>query len=72
MFLRRKGWLRNEFDEKLVSQINRMKNLWDRYNSLNEQSYDPFGEMEIQTKITKAKYLYLLREAKKRNISVLK
>ena len=72
MFFRRKGWLRAEFDEKLIEQINELKKSWDHQNSLYKKSFDPFGEMELQTKLARAKYLYLLREAKRRNLSILK
>ncbi|MCQ6277496.1 YaaL family protein [Bacillus sp. V3B] len=72
MFFRRKGWLRAEFDEKLIEQINEAKKRWDHQNILYKKSFDPFGEMELQTKLARAKYLYLLREAKRRSLSVLK
>jgi len=72
MFFRRKGWLRAEFDEQLVTQLDQLKKDWDRQNTLYEKSIDPFGEMELQTEIAKAKYFFLLREAKIRHISALK
>lgn len=72
MFFRRKGWLRAEFDEQLMQQLKRLKRDWDLQSTLTKKSFDPFGEMELQTKIARAKYLLLLREAKKRNISLLK
>ncbi|WP_338471249.1 YaaL family protein [Niallia sp. XMNu-256] len=72
MFFRRKGKLRVEFGEQLVEQVRQAKEDWDRQKSLFEKSIDPFGEMEIQTEVMKAKYFFLLREAKKRKISMLK
>ncbi|WP_394239589.1 YaaL family protein [Niallia oryzisoli] len=72
MFFRRKGWLRAEFDEKLLVQLNRLKREWDHQSTLTKKSFDPFGEMELQTRLARTKYLLLLREAKKRNISLLK
>ena len=72
MFFRRKGWLREEFDEKLIQQLKGLKENWDRQSALLENSFDPYLEMELQTKLARAKYLFLLREAKKRNLSVLK
>ncbi|WP_338450444.1 YaaL family protein [Niallia oryzisoli] len=72
MFFRRKGWLRAEFDEQLLQQLKRLKKDWDHQSTLTKKSFDPFREMELQTKIARAKYLLLLREAKKRNISLLK
>jgi Protein of unknown function (DUF2508) len=72
MFFRRKSWLRGEFDERLIKQISDLKEDWDRQSSLKEKSFDPYFEMELQTKLARSKYLFLLREAKKRNLSILK
>ena len=72
MFFRRKGWLRGEFDEKLIKQLSDLKEDWDRQSALQEKSFDPYLEMELQTKLARSKYLFLLREAKKRNLSILK
>jgi hypothetical protein len=72
MFFRRKAWLRAEFDEKLIEQIKQMKKEWDRQSTLNELSFDPFGEIEVETKIARAKYFFLLREAKQRHITIKK
>lgn len=71
MLFRRKVSLREEFDKKLVEQLNQSKRNWNRQNELYEKSIDPFGEMEIHTEIAKAKYFFLLREAKNRHISIL-
>ena len=70
MFFRRKASLRGEFDKKLVEQLNQSKRNWDRQSKLYEKSIDSCGEVEIQTEIAKAKYFFLLREAKNRQISV--
>jgi hypothetical protein len=72
MFFRRKSWLRGEFDERLIKQISDLKEDWDRQSALKEKSFDPYFEMELQTKLARSKYLFLLREAKKRNLSILK
>ena len=72
MFFRRKGWLREEFDGKLIKQFSDLKENWDCQSDLQEKSFDPYLEMELQTKLARAKYLFLLREAKKRNLSILK
>jgi hypothetical protein len=70
MFFRRKASLQGEFDKQLVEQLNQSKRNWDVQSGLYEKSIDPFGDMEIQTEIAKAKYFFLLREAKNRQISV--
>ncbi|AND37669.1 YaaL family protein [Cytobacillus oceanisediminis] len=70
MFFRRKGWLRSEFDEKLLEQLNRLKTDWNNQKSLVEKSFDPSPEAISQAKLAEAKYFFLFREAKKRNVRV--
>ncbi|WP_042354605.1 YaaL family protein [Bacillus rubiinfantis] len=70
MLFRRKEWLRKEFDEKLITQLNRFKEQWQQEKSLLDKCFDPSEEVVCQTKITEAKYIFLLREAKQRRISL--
>ncbi|KAF0821775.1 YaaL family protein [Cytobacillus firmus] len=70
MFFRRKKWLRSEFDEKLLEQLNRLKTDWNNQKSLVEKSFDPSPEAISQAKLAEAKYFFLFREAKKRNVKV--
>lgn len=70
MFFRRKKWLRSEFDEKLLEQLNRLKTDWNNQKSLVEKSFDPSPETISQAKLAEAKYFFLFREAKKRNVKV--
>lgn len=72
MFFRRKGRLRKEYDEKLLAQLNRYKINWQQEKLLLEKSFDPSEEVICQTKIAEAKYIFLLREAKQRNVKILK
>ncbi|MCM3729855.1 YaaL family protein [Neobacillus cucumis] len=72
MFFRRKGRLRKEYDEKLIAQLNRFKTHWQQEKMLLEKSFDPSEEVICQTKIAEAKYIFLLREAKQRNVTILK
>jgi hypothetical protein len=72
MFFRSKGKLRKEYDEKLIKQIHHSKKEWDHQNHLLENSIDPFGQVKLQTKISSAKYVLLLKEARKRRISAIK
>ncbi|MED4224226.1 YaaL family protein [Neobacillus cucumis] len=72
MFFRRKGRLRKEYDEKLLTQLNRNKINWQQEKQLLEKSFDPSEEVICQTKIAEAKYIFLLREAKERNVTILK
>ncbi|MCM2535603.1 YaaL family protein [Neobacillus pocheonensis] len=70
MFFRRKGRLRKEFDEKLLTQLNDYKTNWQQQKLLLDKSFDPSEEVICQTKIAEVKYFFLLKEAKQRNISV--
>ncbi|MBL4952238.1 YaaL family protein [Neobacillus sp. OS1-32] len=70
MFFRRKEWLRREFDEKLLVQLNKHKEKWQQEKLLLEKSFDPSDEVIVQAKIAEAKYIFLLKEAKQRKISL--
>ena len=70
MFFRRKGWLRKEFDEKLLTQLNNNKEHWQRQKQLLDRSFDASEEAICQTKIAQVKYYFLLKEAKQRNVSI--
>ena len=39
MFFRRKGWLREEFDEKLIKQFNDLKEHWDQSKCLTGKKF---------------------------------
>lgn len=70
MFFRRKGWLRKEYDEKLLKHMNDYKNEWQQQRMLLEKSFDPSEEVICQTKLAEAKYFFLFKEAKHRNITL--
>lgn len=70
MLLKRKGWLRKEFDEKLLNQLIDLKNERNNQNALIEKSFDPSQEVLWEAKLVEAKYFFLLKEAKKRKIAI--
>jgi hypothetical protein len=72
MFFRRKGWLRKEYDEKFLTKLNECNVDWQQQKSLLEKSFDPSEEVICQTKIAEVKYIFLLKEAKQRNITLMK
>ncbi|WP_040206619.1 YaaL family protein [Neobacillus jeddahensis] len=72
MFFQRKGRLRKEYDEKLLMQLNRYKVHWQQEKLLLEKSFDPSEEVICQAKIAEVKYIFLLSEAKSRNVSLLR
>jgi hypothetical protein len=68
MFFRRKEKLRKEFDEKLLFQLEYLKEEWMRQKNLIEKSIDPSDEVLYELKLVESKYFFLLREAKCRRI----
>jgi hypothetical protein len=68
MFFQRKSWLRNEFDEKLINGLNKYKLDWQQQKQMLEKSFDPSEEVICESKLAEAKYFFLLKEAKYRNI----
>lgn len=64
----RKNKLRNEFDKKLVDQLLRQKDEWNRQKRLVENSLEPSPEVLYELKLAEVKYFFYLREAKKRNL----
>lgn len=72
MFFRRKGWLRQEFDEKLLGQVSEIRHDWANQKALVEKSFDPSEEILSHAKLTEAKYFYLIKEAKNRKINIRK
>ncbi|MCY9377201.1 YaaL family protein [Bacillus spizizenii] len=68
-FLRKKT-LRREFDEKLIEQLFKQKEEWNRQKKLVEKSLEPSDEVLYELKIAEAKYFFYLREAKQRNLKI--
>lgn len=70
MLLKRKGWLRKEYDDKLLNQFISLKKEWKNQNSLLDKGFDPSPEVIWEARLAEAKYFFLFKEAKKRNISI--
>ncbi|MBL3650100.1 YaaL family protein [Bacillus vallismortis] len=68
-FLRKKT-LRREFDEKLIEQLFKQKEEWNRQKKLVEKSLEPSAEVLYELKVAEAKYFFYLREAKRRNLKI--
>lgn len=69
MFFRKKGWLRNEYDEILLRELDNLRKIRAKQKLLLEKSFDPSDEVINQVRVTEAKYFYLLKEAKNRKIN---
>jgi hypothetical protein len=72
MLFRRKGWLRKDFDGQLLDKVNELRDSWNSQKVLLEKSFEPSTEAISQAKIAEAKYFFLFKEVKKRNIRISK
>lgn len=72
MFFRRKGYLRKEFDEKFLEELQQLKNEWIQQKEIVEKSFEPSEEIISHVHLAEAKYFYAIKEAKRRQIKVLK
>ncbi|WLR50880.1 YaaL family protein [Bacillus tianshenii] len=67
LFRRRKK-LSQERDEKLLSLLHKTKTEWMNTKDLYEKSVEPSDELRMELQLTKAKYIYLMKEAKQCNL----
>ena len=70
MFFRKKGRLKQEYNEKLLEQIQTVQADWINKKRLVERSFDPSMEIQIDAKLAEAKYFFLFKEAKERKITL--
>ncbi|RLQ90023.1 YaaL family protein [Falsibacillus albus] len=68
MLFKRKGKLRKEYNQKLIHNMEHAKQEWFRNRSLVKLSIDYNEDLICQTKLAEAKYFFLFKEVKKRNI----
>ena len=60
---------KREIDAHLLNTINKLKDEWQQIQSIVEKSIDPADSSLYQQSLARAKYLFLLREARHRNLS---
>ncbi|WP_243293077.1 YaaL family protein [Bacillus sp. FJAT-47783] len=72
MLFRQKGWLKKKYNEQLMKTIIQLKEDWNRKRDLVEKSVEPSPEVLYDLKLAEAKYFFLLREAKKRQVTIKK
>ncbi|MBU5344133.1 YaaL family protein [Caldifermentibacillus hisashii] len=70
MLFKRKGSLKREYDNKLLFQIEELKQKWKNEKSLYDKSFDMNEDFKHQVELTELKYLYLFREAKARQLKI--
>ncbi|RWZ54788.1 DUF2508 family protein [Halobacillus fulvus] len=63
--------IKKEMDQELLIQLKKQKRDWEQLNSIIEQSIEPSDEGLLELNLVKAKYFYLLREARFRGINAL-
>ncbi|MGM7703819.1 YaaL family protein [Pseudalkalibacillus sp. Hm43] len=68
MFFRRTGRLRKEANERLLKAIESVRSEWLTKKELIENSVEPSEQVLYEVKLAKAKYFFLLKEAKVRKI----
>ncbi|MET3700091.1 uncharacterized protein DUF2508 [Bacillus oleivorans] len=70
MLLRRRGWLKKEYDQKLIVELNEAKTTWEQQKTLIHKSFDPSAELIEQVKTAEAIYFSLINEAKNRKVRI--
>ncbi|GAA0336997.1 YaaL family protein [Bacillus carboniphilus] len=70
MLFRRKGWLKKEYDEKLVKDLQEAKIFWEQQRVFVQKSFEPSMELIEQANTAEAVYFSLLNEAKKRKVRI--
>lgn len=59
---------KRQVDQHLLDTINQLKRDWQQIQSIVEKSIEPSEESLYKLNISQAKYLFLLREARHRNL----
>lgn len=60
--------VRREINEGLLQSIYKLQHEWQNLQAIIDSSIGPVDHLMYQKKIAKIKYIYLLKEAQKRNI----
>ncbi|WP_099364854.1 YaaL family protein [Fredinandcohnia onubensis] len=68
MLFKKKGKLRQEYNQELFSQLEIAKKEWMRQKNLIEKSVEPSDDVLNELKVAETKYFFLLREAKRRKV----
>ncbi|GEN31252.1 hypothetical protein HNQ35_001757 [Cerasibacillus quisquiliarum] len=63
---------KRQVDEQLLEAIFTVEQEWKRVQSIVEQSIEPTVEGQNRVAIAQAKYVFLLREAKRRQLNALR
>lgn len=70
MLFSKRGRLKKEFDELLIGQFTAASQEWRKAKELGELLDDYDGFAEAERKIAECKYLFLLKEARQRQVKI--
>ncbi|UOR14004.1 YaaL family protein [Halobacillus amylolyticus] len=62
---------RKEIDQQLLTDIQKLKYEWETLDNIIKHSIEPSEEGLLDLSLAKAKYFYMLREARHRNLNAL-
>lgn len=65
---KRKSKLKNQYDDWLLSLMNRQKTAWEYSKVMEEIIVEEHPRLKAERKLAQAKYFYLFKEAKVRQI----
>lgn len=71
MFFHKKGYLRNEYDQKLMILLGNLKEDWLRQKRILDQSVEPSEDLLYYVHLSEAKYFYMLKQAKYRKLKMM-
>lgn len=70
MFFKKKKAMRNLEDQRLINMMEELKEQLANLQSIVKNSVDPSEDVIQLLKVTEAKYLFLLKEARERKINM--
>lgn len=71
MLFRRKDYFIKEFDERLIEEIEELRDSLMKQKHLIANSLEPSEEIVCHMKITEAKYYFLIKEARNRGVRMI-
>lgn len=72
MLIKKKRSLKRKYDRLLLEKLAAVKKDWNFDEKLHEQSLEKNEDLAIEIKISRAKYVFLLKEARERKIKLSK
>lgn len=68
----RKKKLIKQYDQQVLDAYFLLEQEWKTLRSIVDESLDPLRDTEYQLKLAQAKYMYMLKEIKSRNITFMR